>query len=78
MKRTIKLAVVAALALGATSAFATNGSNLIGIGAKTRGMGGTAIGVGHGAESGIANPSLITSIKGKMQFLLVVLSLCQK
>lgn len=64
MKRTIKLAVVAALALGATSAFATNGSTLIGIGAKTRGMGGTSIGVGHGAESGIANPALITTIKG--------------
>jgi len=64
MKRTIKLAVVAALALGATSAFATNGSSLIGIGAKARGMGGTAIGVGHGAESGISNPALITTIKG--------------
>ena len=63
MKRTIKLAVVAALALGATSAFATNGSQLIGIGAKSRGMGGTAIGVGHGAESGIVNPALITTIK---------------
>ncbi|MFA5233513.1 MAG: outer membrane protein transport protein [Sulfurimonas sp.] len=64
MKRTIKLAVVAALALGATSAFATNGSSLIGIGAKARGMGGAQIGVGHGAESGIANPALITTIKG--------------
>jgi len=64
MKRTIKLAVVAALALGATSAFATNGSSLIGIGAKARGMGGTAIGVGHGAESGLSNPALITTIKG--------------
>ncbi len=64
MKRTIKLAVVAALALGATSAFATNGSAMIGLGAKARGMGGTAIGVGHGAESGIANPALITTIKG--------------
>ena len=64
MKRTIKLAVVAALALGATSAFATNGSQLIGIGAKARGMGGTSIGVGHGAESGLSNPALITTIKG--------------
>jgi len=64
MKRTIKLAVVAALALGATSAFATNGSIMIGVGAKSRGMGGTGIGVGHGAESGYSNPALITSIKG--------------
>ena len=63
MKRTIKLAVVAALALGATSAFATNGSVMIGMGAKTRGMGGTGIGVGHGAESALSNPALITTIK---------------
>ncbi|WP_434580643.1 outer membrane protein transport protein [Sulfurimonas sp. NW15] len=63
MKKTIKLAVVAALALGATSAFATNGSTLIGLGAKSRGMAGTAIGIGHGAESALANPALITTIK---------------
>ena len=63
MKKTIKLALVAALALGATSAFATNGSNLIGTGAKSRAMGGTSIGIGHGAESGLSNPALIYSIK---------------
>ena len=63
MKKTIKLAVVAALALGATSAFATNGSTMIGVGAKTRGMAGIGIGMGHGAESALANPALITSIK---------------
>jgi long-chain fatty acid transport protein len=62
MKKTIKLAVVAALALGATSAFATNGSELIGTGAKSRGMGGIGIGMGHGAESALANPALITTI----------------
>lgn len=61
--KTIKLAVVVALALGATSAFATNGSTMIGMGAKTRGMGGTGIGVGHGAESALSNPALITTIK---------------
>lgn len=63
MKKTIKLAVVAALALSATSAFATNGSALIGMGAKARGMAGTGIGVTHGAESGLVNPALITSVK---------------
>ena len=62
MKKTIKLAVVAALALGSTSAFATNGSNLIGTGAKARAMGGTSIGIAHGAESGLSNPALITSV----------------
>ena len=64
MKKTIKLAVVAALALGTTSVFATNGSNLIATGAKSRGMGGTSIGISHGAESGLSNPALITSVKG--------------
>ena len=64
MKKTIKLAVVAALALGATSAFATNGSNLIAMGAKARGMGGAGIGVSHGAESAISNAALITTVEG--------------
>jgi long-chain fatty acid transport protein len=63
MKKTIKLAVVAALALGATSAFATNGAALVGMGAKSRGMAGTSIGIGHGAESALSNPALITSVK---------------
>lgn len=64
MKKTIKLAVVAALALGTTSAFATNGSALIGLGAKARAMGGATIGMSHGAESGLANGAMITNIKG--------------
>ena len=64
MKKTIKLAVVAALALGTTSAFATNGSNLIGLGAKARAMGGTTIGISHGAESGLANGASITTVEG--------------
>ena len=63
MKKTIKLAVVAALALGATSAFATNGSTMIGMGAKTRGMAGIGIGMGHGSESTLSNPAFIANIK---------------
>jgi len=59
MKKTIKLAVVAALALGATSAFATSGDNMIGLGAKSRGMAGTGIGMNHGAESALLNPAFI-------------------
>ncbi len=59
MKKTIKLALAASMVLGATSAFATNGDNLIGLGAKTRGMAGVGIGMSHGAESGLANPALI-------------------
>jgi len=64
MTRSIKLAVAAAMVLGTTSAFATNGDTLIGLGAKTRGMGGVGIGMSHGAESALANPALITSVKG--------------
>ena len=64
MKKTIKLALVAAMAMGSTSAFATNGDVLIGIGAKARGMGGVGIGMSQGAESALANPAMITSVKG--------------
>jgi len=63
MRHSIKLAVSAALALSATSALATNGDHLIGLGAKSRGMGGTAIGIFHGAESGLTNAALITQIE---------------
>ncbi len=63
MKKTIKLALAASMVLGASSAFATNGDHLIGLGAKARGMGGIGIGMSHGAESGLANPALITSVK---------------
>jgi len=64
MKKTIKLALVAALALGATSVFATNGSTMIATGAKATGMAGTGIGMAHGAESALVNPALITSVEG--------------
>jgi len=69
MTKTIKLALVAAMALGTTSAFATNGSALIGTGAKARGMGGVGIGMSHGAESALVNPAMITSVEGtEVQF----------
>jgi long-chain fatty acid transport protein len=64
MKRSIKLAVAAAVALTSTAAFATNGDHLIGLGAKARGMGGAGIGISHGAESALANPAMITTVKG--------------
>jgi len=63
MKKTIKLAVVAALALGTTSAFATNGDVMIGQGAKSRSMGGTGIAKSFGAESALVNPANISSVK---------------
>ena len=64
MTRKIKLAAAAIIALGSTSAFATNGDHLIGLGAKARGMGGVGIGMSHGAESGLANPALISTVSG--------------
>ncbi|PHR54676.1 MAG: aromatic hydrocarbon degradation protein [Arcobacter sp.] len=64
MTKTIKLALVAAMAMGATSAFATNGDNLIGLGAKSRAMGGTGIAHFNGAETATSNPALITKSKG--------------
>lgn len=64
MKRSIKIAVAAAIALSATSAFATNGDAMIGVGAKAVGMGGVGIGMSHGAESALTNPAMITSVKG--------------
>ena len=71
MKKTIKLAVVTALALGATSAFATNGDVMIGQGAKSRSMGGVGIAKSFGAESGLANPAMIASVE-KSEATLVV------
>lgn len=42
---------------------ATNGDNLIAMGAKARGMGGVGIAMSHGAESGLSNGALITSVE---------------
>ena len=46
-----------------TMIHATNGDNLIAMGAKARGMGGTGIAVSHGAESALSNGALITSVE---------------
>jgi len=63
MTKSIKLALVAAMAMGATSAFATNGDNLISTGAKARGMGGVGIATTFGAESGLSNPALLSAVE---------------
>lgn len=59
---TITKSFVAISAIACTL-HATNGDNLIGLGAKTRAMGGVGIAVSHGAESALANPALISSVK---------------
>ncbi len=50
--------------IASTMLHATNGDTLIAVGAKSRGMGGTGIGISHGAESTLANPAMITTIEG--------------
>ena len=49
--------------LTSTLLHATNGDNLIAVGTKARGMGGTGIAISHGAESTLVNPALITGIE---------------
>jgi len=46
-----------------TMIHATNGDNLIAVGAKARGMGGVGIAMSHGAESALSNGALITSVE---------------
>ncbi len=62
MKKSVRIAVAAALAMGAATAHATNGINLIGLTANSRAMGGTDVGIARGAGSALGNPSLITSV----------------
>ncbi len=56
--------VLASMVLGSSAAYATNGDTLIGVGVKTRGMGGAGIAYSHGAESSLLNPAAITSVEG--------------
>jgi len=58
MKKILKISIVASLL--ATSVYATNGINLIGIGAKSRAMGGVGIATNLNGENGYSNPSMIT------------------
>lgn len=46
------------------SAFATNGDNLIGLGAQSRALGGTGVAAFYGAENTLTNPALLGKIKG--------------
>lgn len=63
MNKLIKPSVAVLLAIGSSAVHATNGVNLIGSGAQSRGMGGIGIGKAWGAESGLPNPALISSVE---------------
>jgi long-chain fatty acid transport protein len=56
-----KVALISAVT--SCALYATNGDTLIGVGAKTRAMGGAGIAFSHGAESTLVNPALITQVK---------------
>ncbi|BBP46664.1 aromatic hydrocarbon degradation protein [Thiosulfatimonas sediminis] len=62
--RKTKLALALSTAAFATTAMATNGTNMIGIGAKSNAMGGTGVAAYFGAENMLANPAMIGKSKG--------------
>jgi len=64
MKKSTLTKIVTLSLITATTLQATNGDNLIGVGAKARGMGGAGVAISHGAESALSNPALITSVEG--------------
>lgn len=57
--KNVKAVSVLCLSFYASSLFATNGDYLIGLGPKSRAMGGTGIAYSLGAESALVNPALI-------------------
>ena len=59
MKKIVLVSTIAAMSL-----FATNGDSLIGLGAKSRGMGGVGIATFFGAENALTNPALLTNSTG--------------
>jgi long-chain fatty acid transport protein len=68
MTRSIKIAVAAAIALSATSAFATNGDHMIGLSAESRALGGTGIANFMGSGNALTNPSLLAKTKTDNEF----------
>lgn len=59
-----KIAALIAVAGMSGSALATNGDNLIGLGAHSRALGGTGTAAFYGAENTLTNPALLGKMKG--------------
>jgi long-chain fatty acid transport protein len=59
-----KIAALLAVAGISSTAFATNGDNLIGLGAMSRALGGTGTAAFFGAENALSNPALLGKMKG--------------
>ena len=65
MKKILILSTITAISL-----FATNGSNLIGLGVESRALGGTGIANFNGAENALSNPALLgkTDLQTELSF----------
>lgn len=63
MKRIILLSTVTAVTL-----FATNGDQMIGLGAESRALGGTGVAIFNGAENALTNPSLLAKSTSNNEF----------
>lgn len=59
-----KIAALLAVAGISAPAFATNGDNMIGLGAMSRALGGTGTAAFYGAENALTNPALLGKMKG--------------
>ncbi len=64
MKILKNLKTLLLIALSATPLFAINGDLLIGLGAKSRAMGGLGVAKSFGAESALLNPAMLSSVEG--------------
>ncbi|WP_092993547.1 OmpP1/FadL family transporter [Thiohalomonas denitrificans] len=64
MKPTRVALAIAAATMIATPVFATNGDNLIGLGAQSRALGGTGTAAFYGSENALTNPSLLGKAQG--------------
>ena len=63
MKKILILSTITVMSL-----FATNGSNLIGLGVESRALGGTGIANFNGAENALSNPALLGKTKAQIEF----------
>ncbi len=62
MKNFLQKTLIVSIA-ASSAIYATNGDTLIGVGAKTRAMGGAGIALSQGAESTLVNPASITKVQ---------------
>lgn len=63
-KRLLAVSIAAACSTLPVAAFATNGDELIGLGAQSRAMGGTGTAAFYGSENALTNPALLGKSQG--------------